>query len=776
MSAAAATALTAGFGSQIASAQEDVTTADRKLDTVVVTAQRREQTLQEVPIQVSVATAEILADKNIDNGTRLNVISPSVQFRTSDEPAAGVRLIIRGLGTTGPSVSLEGGVGVFVDGVYRSRNGAALSNFLDYESVQVLKGPQSTLFGKNTSAGAILLTSTKADLGEYKGSYEMRLSSFDGRIFKGSLNIPVIEDKLAIRTSLMGFNNGGFVDNVTTGRNEGQTEGWAAKTAVLFEPNERLSFNLIADWADTGGGCCATAVYTNKAAGLTSVLDGIIAANGLPDVTLDYLNNGDFNAASSQNSQLTLKDRGISLTTDIELGLGTLTSITAYREWISRNLNEPAFFSAVDVLPFSPSLETEQFSQEFLFDMEVTDSIDALFGVFYSDEDLLRQRTLFLGADAPAFFQAFLPPSVNFAPGILQQELIPGTAKSTSVFTNWTFDFGEKWTLAAGGRFSQEEKTGSYANIIDPPAGSALTAINVFPAPPFSDSFDEDAFSGAISLSYNFNPNATVFGKFSRGFKAGGVILDSTAAGSPATNPELNPGAIPLDPTYESEFVNSYELGGKFVYWDGRASTNASLFYNEVTDLQVPQFLGAAFSVVNSPSAEDYGLEIENRFAFNDYLTLDLAVTYIPHAEYGFDQELESATSAGAAVSGERFLLTPELASNATLSFEKPITDVLALTATAGYQYTSEQRTNSGALPIVGSTGYEANLQQATTLVDLSVGLKQLDQGWSFNAFCNNCTDERYVGLEFGATFQTGSFMGFPSPPRTYGVALRGTF
>tara|TARA_R110001606_G_scaffold232277_1_gene379805 strand:- start:29545 stop:32031 length:2487 start_codon:yes stop_codon:yes gene_type:complete len=775
--AAMATIMTSAFHAPMAMAQEQESEATRKLDTVTVTAQRREESLQNVPIQVSVATAEILSDKNIDNGTRFNVISPSIQLRTADEPAAGVRLLIRGLGTTGPSVSLEGGVGVFVDGVYRSRNGAALSNFLDYQSVQVLKGPQSTLFGKNTSAGAVLLTSTAPDLSETAGSYEMRLSNFDSRMFKGAVNLPLVDDKLAVRASLMGFNNGGYVENVLTGRTEDQTEGWAAKVSMLFEPSETMNFNLIADWSDTTGECCVRAVYTNQDSPVTNLLDALAAARGLPDTTLDYVNGGDFRTAVRNNGDLAMRDKGLTLRSEFDLGLGTLTSITAYREWFSRNRHEQALFSTVDVLAFSPQFESQQFSQELLFDTKISDSIDALFGVFYSDEDLLRQRTLINGADAQAFITGLTGIPSGATPGtVIQKEYIPGTAKSMSVFTNWTFALSDKWTLAAGGRLSKEEKTGSYDNIIDPPAGSAWTLINVFPAPAFSDSYDEDAFSGAISLSYNLSSNATIFGKFSRGFKAGGVILDSTAAGAPSNNPELGAGRVPKDPTYKSEFVNAYELGGKFVYWDGRASTNVSLFYNDIEDLQVPQFLGAAFSIVNSPSAEDYGVEIENSFVLSDYLTLNLAATYIPHAEYGFDADLENATSAGAAVSGERFLLTPEWASNATLDFEKPLSDRLALIASAGYQYTSEQRTNSGALPIQGSTGYIANQQPDTWLVDLSVGLKQLEQGWSLSAYCNNCSDERYVGAEFGATFQTGSYMGFPAAPRTWGVALRGKF
>ena len=774
----ASTAMVMAMSSvQDVEAQEDSGDVSRKLDTVTVTAQRREESLQEVPIQVSVATAEVLADKNIDNGTRFNVISPSIQLRSADEPAAGVRLLIRGLGTTGPSVSLEGGVGVFVDGVYRSRNGAALSNFLDYESVQVLKGPQSTLFGKNTSAGAVLLTSAAPNLSETAGSYEMRLSNLDSRMFKGAVNLPLIEEKLAVRTALMGFNNGGYVENVLTGRTEDQTEGWAAKVAVLFEPYDTVSFNLIADWSDTTGDCCARAVYTNTDGGVTRILDVLGAAQGLPNTTLEYINGGEFRTAVRNNGELALRDKGLTLRSEFELGAGNLTSITAYRKWFSRNRDEQALFSTVDVLPFSPQFQSEQFSQELLYDVQVSDSLDAIFGAFYSDEDMLRQRTLINGTDAQAFITALTTIPSGATPGtVIQKEYIPGTAKSMSVFTNWTFDLTDKWTFAVGGRLSKEEKTGSYDNLIDPPAGSAWTLINVFPAPAFSDSYEEDAFSGAASLSYHLSRDATVFGKFSRGFKAGGVILDSTAAGSPATNPELGAGRVPLDPTYKSEFVNAYELGGKFVYWDGRASTNLSFFYNDIEDLQVPQFLGAAFSIVNSPSAEDYGLEIENNFVLNDYLTLSLAATYIPHAEYGYDADLEMATSAGAAVSGERFLLTPEWASTATLDFERPFNDQVALIASAGYQYTSEQRTNSGALPTQGSTGYIANQQPDTWLVDLSLGLKQLEQGWSFNAYCNNCTDERYVGAEFGATFQTGSFMGFPAAPRTWGVVLRGKF
>ena len=735
---------------------------------IIVTAQRRDQNLQDVPIQVSYADSEFLSSNNIDDGSRLNVVTPSLALRATDDPSSGVRLLIRGIGIVGPSATTEGGVGVFVDGVYRSRNGSVLSNFLDFENVQVLKGPQGTLFGKNTTAGAIVLTSTKADLSEAEGKYEIRLGKYDERVLKGSVSIPLAEDQMAVRLSMMGFNKGGFVDNILTGEKENQKDGWAGKVALRFEPTDEVRFNLVGDWSETGGNCCGAVSYSFIGSPLTGLVFGPLSAPyGVADTSREFIDNREFVVSSNNRLDTSTRDRGVSLNTEIDVGPGTLTSITAYREWRTRLNNASSFFSPADILRNNVRFDTEQFSQELLYDVDINDRVNALFGVYYSNEDVVRERDLINGVDAPAFW-GFVAPG-DASPGLFQSEHMEANAKSLSFFTHWSAEIAENLTAVAGIRYSRENKQASYVNLVNPPAGSVWTVVNAFPGPAFNDRYKTDAFSGTASLSYKFSSDATVFAKFSRGFKSGGVIIDANAAGTPA-----DVGA-PLDTTYGSEFVNSYEVGGKFRFLDGKGSANLSFFYNDISDLQVPQFLGVAFTILNAKSAKNYGAELETTYRFNDVLSMSLNGTWIPHAKYGVDPAIEG-TSAGRAVSGERFLLTPNLALSGSLNLDQPVSENIAFTASTGFQYSSKQRTNSGALPIANPNGYVANQQREMILVDASVGIKDIDGLWNLSAYCNNCTDKRYLQAEFGAVFQTGSYMGFAAQPRTFGVSLRGAF
>lgn len=773
-SAAIAFGATPTFAQSDAAAPADDAAAEDGGE-IIVTAQRRAENTQNVPIQISVANDEYLARNNIDNGARLTVLTPSLALRQSDSPSSGVRLLIRGVGVVGPSQTTEGGVGVFVDGIYRSRNGTVISNFLDYDSVQVLKGPQGTLFGKNTTAGALVMTSTKPDLNDVKGKYELRVGTYGEKLAKGSLNIPLITDQLAVRVSLMGQRRGGFIKNILSGVNENQDDSWAGKLALRFEPTDAIRFNLVGDWAESAGNCCNGAVYTYKGSAATGLIFGPLSASyGVRNVTDDYIINRDLVSSQTPPTKGSFtRDRGLSLNSEFDLGAGTLTSITGFRQY-KTVLNQNSFFSPANILMNTVRFDTEQFSQEVLFDAKIGDRIKALFGAFYSNEDIVRERDLINGPQAAGLFSAFSIPGVA-TPGLFQSEHMDANAKSVSVFTHWSAEVTDQLTLAAGIRYSHETKSASYDNLIDPPAGSVWTNANAFPGPAYSSKFSTDAFSGTAIISYKASPDATIFAKYSRGFKAGGVIIDANAAGTPANNPDLGVGRVPLNPNYKNEFINSYELGGKFRFLDGRGSANMSVFYNDISGLQVPQFLGVAFSIVSAKSAKNYGFELESNFKVSDAVSLSLNGTWIPHAQYGKDPAIEG-TAAGRAVSGQRFLLTPELAASASINLDQPISDSINVTASLGVQYSTKQRTNSGALPIANANGYVANEQREMALVDASIGLKNIDDKWNISAYCNNCTNRHYVQTEFGAVFQTGSYMGFAAMPRTYGVSLRGKF
>ncbi|HWK50800.1 MAG TPA: TonB-dependent receptor plug domain-containing protein, partial [Steroidobacter sp.] len=222
---------------------------------VIVTAQRRAQNLQEVPVAVTAVTAEALEAARVENIGDVQQISPSISFDSSNSAANSANIRIRGIGTVGNSRAFEGAVGVFVDGVYRTRAGQALQNWLDIDGLQVLRGPQGTLFGKNTSAGALLINSARPTLGDVDSSFELTYGNYDTLLARGVVNIP-LGDRAAARVAALWSEADGFIENPNTGDSYNERKPRAAKAQLLIEPTESLTLRLIADYSEEKSNCC----------------------------------------------------------------------------------------------------------------------------------------------------------------------------------------------------------------------------------------------------------------------------------------------------------------------------------------------------------------------------------------------------------------------------------------------------------------------------------------------------------------------------------------
>jgi outer membrane receptor protein involved in Fe transport len=208
---------------------------DGRIAEITVTAQRRSESLQATPVAVTVISGDELAAKHIDNISTISAVSPSVSFHTANNAQASSTLRIRGLGTIGNNRAFEGSVGVFVDGVYRSRAGQLLSNFLDFDSLQVLRGPQGTLFGKNTTAGALLLNSVSVQLDRYDGSYELTVGDYGTLLARAASNIPVSQT-LALRVAGLVSDSDGYVENPNSGDRYNSHRPRAFKGQLVYQP------------------------------------------------------------------------------------------------------------------------------------------------------------------------------------------------------------------------------------------------------------------------------------------------------------------------------------------------------------------------------------------------------------------------------------------------------------------------------------------------------------------------------------------------------------
>lgn len=736
------------------------TTHSEGLDEIVVTAQRRSENLQDVPVAVTAANAAVLAENGITNVANLNNLSPSISFRMTNIASSTSNIQIRGIGTVGNARTFEGAVGVFIDGVYRTRSGQALSNFLDVESLQVLRGPQGTLFGKNTSAGAVLVNSTRPNLNETGGNFEASYGNYDTYLARGAINLPVGENA-ALRIAAVTTGSGGTFVSPNGGHLNGNDD-WGVKGQFLVEPSDSARILVIADYARTTGDCCY-ATWDAVPGATQGMIDAFSLANGLTPPSRAIK---DRQAVVNPLTRNKSTDYGITLRAEFDVGPGTLTSVSAVRKYKLSQL-EDADFSGATIMDLDEGFNSSFKSQELTYGGKLEGGLkaDYVFGAYYSYEKLRMSRDLRWGSQAQTYWDivfggAGVPAgTANAAPGLLASERMGGTARSLAVFTHWNIDLSDQFSLIAGARYTNERKTGFMAEaFFRDPLFDPLALAGVMPGIGYNLRTTNNALSGTLGVQYKPTDDAMIYLTYNRGFKAGGVNLDVNAAGIPGSV-VFGSAGIAQSPVYTPEKINGFELGAKVDWMDGRARTNVAAFYNSLTDLQVAQFLGLQFQIINAPKAKVYGFELEQTLKVSDVVTLNGGVTWLPKATFGNDAALVN-------LADRRFSTAPKVAANGSISFEYPVSDSTAITARLQALYTSQVFTN----PVNDLT------QKGFALVNANLGLKSLSAGWQIEGYVQNLFNKAYVTSHFNTPLQGDDRNAYLGAPRTYGITLRGSF
>lgn len=365
-------------------------------DEIIVTATKRPQTLQEVPIAVSVVSADTIEKSNIRDLIDIQTSVPSLRV-TQLQNASQTNFTIRGFGNGANNPGIESSVGVFIDGVYRSRSAAAILDLPTLERVEILRGPQSTLFGKNVSAGAISIT-TKSPEFEWGGSVEATYGNFDQINFKGSLTGP-ITDTLAFRVSGSTNNRDGYYTNIVDGTDQNERDRWAVRAQLLWEPSDVLSFRLIGDYNKLDENCCGAIQVIN---GLATQIIGAPAPFGLGAPISPAGDPFARQVAVDTDTFNRLTGKGISLQADWDLGFAALTSITSYREQ-SDNADTDVDFSGADLAKNPQDRNYETFTQEIRLASVGDNRFDWMIGGFYFDESVAFQRNVVFGTEMRVF-------------------------------------------------------------------------------------------------------------------------------------------------------------------------------------------------------------------------------------------------------------------------------------------------------------------------------------------------------------------------------------
>ena len=766
------------------------------LEEVIVTAAKREQTLQEVPIAVSVVSGQQIEQAQVLDIKDLQTLVPSLRV-TQLQSSANTNFIIRGFGNGANNAGIEPSVGVFLDGVYRSRVGSALADLPNVERIEVLRGPQSTLFGKNASAGVINVVTAAPDLDAFSGSIGGTVGNYDQYIVKGDVTGP-ITDNMAF--SLFGSTNqrDGYYDNDALGTEQNELDRWNARGQLLWLPTDRLQARLIFDAESVDEVCCGVANLVDGPTG-----DAVRALGGNLESNAPFAYSGfyDFDPTNEIDTS------GVSLQFDYDWDDITLTSITAYRTLDQEQLGDVDFTSArlVDSQAgnFSDT-EIDTFTQEFRITGD-TDNYTWMVGAFYFTEEVEIDGAFTYGDQFRPYADALSDGGVTlletlggFAPGTFfaagqgnPSELSTQDDDTLSLFAQGDWYFNDEWTLTLGVNYTEVEKdvsvelvtTDVFSSLpLDVLLGPFLPPeqIDAFKAlqflPPFvnfpngveEDSSDDDELTYTVRLAWDATANMNVYAGVSTGFKASSWNLSRDSkpfaedfaaledAGLLVNN--LVPGTRFANP--EESIV--YEIGLKAEY--DTVAFNLAVFAQEIEDFQSNVFSGTGFNLANAGKQSVDGVEFDINWRPIDGLNLAFAATYLD-AEY---DEFEGALGVNGPedLSGQTPAGIPEFASNTSATYNFDLF--------GGYAYVRAEHVYESDVQAVDNVP-EDIASREINMFNASLGLA-FNNGLEFNLWGRNLNEDEYLFSAFPAVAQAGSFSGYPSQPRTYGLTMKYAF
>lgn len=690
------------------------------LEEVTVTARRREESLQDVPIAVTAFSAESLERRGAADISEIAQVVPSVTLEPSRATNSTLTAFIRGVGQQDPLAGFEQGVALYLDDVYLARPQGALLDIYQVERVEVLRGPQGTLYGRNAVGGAIKYV-TKRLPQETGASLKVSLGSYDQRDLVGSVSLPVT-DNLRVGASVASLQRDGYGENLTTGEDNYNKDVLAYRVSAEFEPNDDLLIRLAYDHSDDD---------SDPVAGyrpFTGTASGVEPLGDLRDTTAGASQLATTAGIDGRNE---VEAEGLHLSVDWSVNERiTLRSISAWREDYTTSVID--FDSlAVDDFDAPVIYDNEQFSQEFQF-LYDSDRLHAVAGIYYLDASAANDFDVVLGQLGRALLSAEL---TAYTGGVVDTE-------SWSVFADVTYDVSDKLSLSLGGRYTEDERRADvfrarYLGIGSPFFGNDAATLLVTDSDYEAERTFTD-FSPRFNLSYHFSDEINGYLSFSQGWKAGS--FDPRGA---------NFATLEVERGFEPESLDSYEAGIKATLWEGRATTNIAVFHSDYDDLQIPGSVGVdsdgdgvndnfVGTVTNAAKAQIRGVELEAAVMLSEHLSLQVSLSRML-------AEIEEWVVNGIDVSDQRVVQnTPENMAYLGLTYAA---DVAAgtLYLNANVSHKSEIAQFEVPTPVLD--------QKAYNTVNLSA-VWQSDSGhWVLGLHGKNLTDEdvKTSGYCFGS-------------------------
>ena len=735
------------------------------LDEIIVTAQKRDENLQSVPVAVNVFSSQTILEAGINNTHDLAALTPSLTTTTSRSPFQN-RLAIRGIGTAQNDPALEPSVGMFVDGVFLGRSGLGMSDLTDVERIEVLQGPQGTLYGKNTNAGAISVITKRPNLDEFEGYAEVSAGDYAMNKVTVAASGP-LSDTVAYRLSGNTHKRDGYYNNAG-GADPSDANDSNVQGKLLWQPHQQISVVLSASHVDRDSNCCGTDVV------LGDKVQAELALQGLPQGNNDPY---DYEIATDTESAFEMNSDTLSLHIDYHMEWATFTSITAWNdyEYFSRADSDG---SQLDIIRnLGEEFSGDSLSQEFRLAAALSDSIEYQLGLFYYDQTSQRgdgSVSRVLGNDFLTIAEQILP-NIRLRNGLalpasryLDSAAQPGDSisgknvwksETLAAFGQMTWHATERLHLTTGLRWTDEKKeaellteTFSSADrvitIRRPPAAGG--PLNI-PAAPFINrlatpinatlSRSSENVDWLLKLAYDVDDNSMVYVSASTGTKSGNFNGVSGTADQRE---------------FEDEDTLSYELGMKSTFLDSRLRLNSAVFYSEVENFQFQQALPLGGTTVsNEGEVEVSGLDISLEALPLANLTLTAGLLYMNKYE----------VSAGPNM-GKQLPFTADLSGNLGATLVFPLADG-SLYMRGDYVFMDDHATSN-------SNNLQAKDIDDRNVFNVRVGWR--NEHWNISVWGKNLGDDEYATVTNATQAFSGNSAFVLAAPRTYGATLRYNF
>ncbi|VAX04826.1 TonB-dependent receptor [hydrothermal vent metagenome] len=769
-------ALMAGTSSFAYAQQAEEAEMIASLEEIIVTARKRSESIQETPIAITALSTAQLEKRSLTNLMEIGAYIPNVVMNSSPSTSGGgnnSQIYIRGIGQSDFLFTTDPGVGIYVDGVYHPRTLGGVMDLLDLERVEVLRGPQGTLFGKNTIGGAIALTSQKP-MGDGTGYLEVTTGRFDRLDIRGSFDV-ALSDTLAAKVSMSSKNRDGIGRRLEYGTDKvldtaGDENATSARVALRWEASPDVTIDFTADYTrerEKGVPSILVFVDDNGAAlgglgGLWNILVGGPA--GLP-YTSDFIIGGDnrYDSYATDGNRNTLDSYGFSMDIDWAVNENlSFRSITAYREM------EAFFNSDTDGSPLSfvttdQAQDQNQVSQEFqLIGTSFDDKLDWVVGVFYFDEFGRDDNVVRLASGLYDALEA-LPGTLDGSPltaptaaGGPGNPINPNfdldlnifneiDIKSYAAFTQGTYQVSDKISVTAGARYSYEKKD-YFLNHTRENSGAVIIGNRTI-------SENWSSFTPMGSIDYKINEDALIYISVTQGFKSGGF--------------NGRPISVSAVDSFDPETVLSYEFGFKTDWFDNRLRLNGAVFNANYTDMQLGSISAdengvLALRIQNAGKAKIQGFELELQARPTANLDIIGSLGYVDFEITQLDAGVQDFNL------NTRAMKTPEWNFSLGAEYTVEIDSSSEISLRGDWTYQSETEQNVQNTDLIRAPGYG--------LLNTRLTYSNLDNDWEIALFVTNLTDKTYVSSGFQTLTSFGTANLIYGRPREWGLTVKKRF